>query len=257
MFLNDDWEFNVLGVYNYRKPGPLRNYFDYIIEHHDHIEGDICEAGVFKGRSLLATGLLLKELGSSKQVYGYDSFQGFPPVYNDNDDVTKFDLFVKEKRISEEHYDKVRRNTLFRSVELEENLTAKNISLSGDFSGVNIDEIERKIKLLELENINFIPGPFSMTMITTQTQSKPQKIMAALLDCDLYSSYEVALPFIWERMTLGGYIYLDEYYSLKFPGARIATDNFFVDKIDKPLKHKQEVGDFERWYVRKLHIGKL
>ena len=43
MLLNDDWEFNVLGVYNYRKSGPLRHYFDYIAEHHDYIDGDVCE----------------------------------------------------------------------------------------------------------------------------------------------------------------------------------------------------------------------
>ena len=27
MFLYDDWEFNILGIYNYRKPGQLTDYF--------------------------------------------------------------------------------------------------------------------------------------------------------------------------------------------------------------------------------------
>jgi len=251
MFLKDDWEFNVLGIYNYRKPGPLRHYFDYIIEHHDHIDGDICEAGVFKGRSLIATGLLLKELGSSKQVFGYDSFQGFPPIYHDNDDISKFDQLLKESKISEKHYAKVKKNQNFRSIDVNKKLSPENISLSGDFSSVKIEDIQRKIEFLSLDNVHLVPGPFSDTM--TDVHVKTQKFMAALLDCDLYLSYKVALPFIWKRLTIGGYVYLDEYYSLKFPGARIATDEFFATKTDKPHKHKDEPGDFERWCARKLH----
>jgi hypothetical protein len=75
--------------------------------------------------------------------------------------------------------------------------------------------------------------------------------MAALLDCDLYSSYKIALPFIWERLSRGGYVYLDEYYSLKFPGARIACDEFFSLLFEKPLKAAQIQRDFERWYAIK------
>jgi len=65
-------------------------------------------------------------------------------------------------------------------------------------------------------------------------------------------SYKVTLPFVWPRLAVGGYIWLDEYYSLKFPGARIATDEFFREKADKPRRHQREPGDFERWYVEKI-----
>jgi hypothetical protein len=34
--------------------------------------------------------LMLKEIGSSKKVYGFDSFEGFPPVYHPNDDLRMF-----------------------------------------------------------------------------------------------------------------------------------------------------------------------
>ena len=46
-------------------------------------------------------------------------------------------------------------------------------------------------------------------------------------------------------------MYLDEYYSLKFPGARIATDEFFFDKNDKPEMYPRQTMDFERWFVTK------
>ena len=102
MKIKNEWEFNVLGIYHYLKPGEKSNYFDYIIENHNHIEGDIYEAGVFNGASLLATGLLLKELGSSKHVYGFDSFEGFPPVYHEKDELSQFDQLFNKKTISEE-----------------------------------------------------------------------------------------------------------------------------------------------------------
>ena len=49
-----------------------------IRENHTEILGDIVEAGVYRGNSLIAIGMLLKELGSSKKIYGFDSFSGFP-----------------------------------------------------------------------------------------------------------------------------------------------------------------------------------
>lgn len=247
MILKDDWEFNVLGVYNYRKPGSLSYYMDYIIEHCDHVDGDICEAGVFRGRSLLATGLLLKELGSSKHVIGYDTFQGFPPIYHDNDNVSRFAELLISRSISKHHYDKVQQNLALRAFDLPLGISAANISRSGDFSGVEIKNVRRKIKFLGLDNVHLVPGCFVNTMVGKHV------FMAALLDCDLYESYKVALPFVWERLSRGGYIFLDEYYSLKFPGARIATDEFFATKADKPRRHKVEPGDFERWHVRKIY----
>lgn len=251
MILREDWEFNVLGIYNYRKPGQLGGYFDYINEHHDHIEGDIVEAGVYKGRSLLAAGLLLKELGSAKQVFGFDSFQGFPAIHHENDDLSKFDELLAEGRISEAHHEKVKRNERFRSFAVGGELSSANISLSGDFSENSMDEVKKKIDFLGLDNVHLVPGQFTETM--GDTQRYPAMIMAASLDCDLYSSYTAALPFVWPRLSRGGYIWLDEYYSLKFPGARIASDKYFSGKAVKPQMHKLWAGDFERWYVRKPH----
>ena len=249
MKIKNEWEFNVLGVYHYLKPGEKSNYFDYIIENHNHIEGDIYEAGVFNGASLLATGLLLKELGSSKHVYGFDSFEGFPPVYHEKDELSQFDQLFNKKTISEKHYADVQKNKELRSLLMTEELTVSNISSSANFVCSSLEGLQRKIKYLGLDNVHLIKGPFNETM--SESQSFPTKIMAGILDCDLYLSYQTALPFIWSRLSKGGYIFLDEYYSIKFPGARIATNEFFDSKQDKPQQHKYSPGDFERWFVRK------
>jgi len=249
MELKDDWEFNVLGIYNYRKPGPLSHYIQFIIENHEFVEGDIVEAGVFNGRSLLSIGLLLKEQSSPKQVYGYDTFAGFPNIFNINDDFSKFEELFSDDRISKIHLEKIRKNIDYRSLDLPNAVSPDNISLSGNFSNNSISTLQKKIDFLGLDNVHLVPGHFHDTM--TDSNAKTNTIMATLLDCDLYQSYIDSLPFIWKRLSKGGYIYLDEYYSLKFPGARIATDEFFSDKRDKPQQHEVELGDFERWYVRK------
>jgi len=248
-FLYEDWEFNILGVYNYRKPGRLDNYFTFLIENHSYIPGDICEAGVYRGASLLATGLLLKELGSRKIVWGFDTFQGFPQ-YHANDELKTFGELRNENKIDKGLYEKVKLYTKYKSLHAKKKLTPANISTSGDFSQVSMNEIKRKIQFLGLNNVRLMKGPFSKTMNTEN--SKIPYFCAALLDCDYYESWKTSLFYIWEKLSLGGYVFLDEYYSLKFPGAKIAADEFFEDKKDKPQQHRHLDGDFERWFARKI-----
>ena len=109
--------------------------------------------------------------------------------------------------------------------------------------------MRQKIEFLELNNIILVKGDFSKTMI--QKKRKFKKLFSAIIDADLYSSYKTAVPFIWENLIRNGFLFLDEYYSLKFPGARIACNEFFNKKNSKPKKAKKVRGDFERWYVVK------
>lgn len=251
--LSEDWEFNILGVYNYRKSGPLQYYFDYIIENHHRFSGNLVEAGVYRGRSLISMGLLLKELGSDKIIYGYDTWAGFPPIYHDMDDFSQWDRLLKEGRITKEHFGKIIKKKDYRSFSLgkDQKITAANSALSGDFSSCSMEEVQNKLDFLGLNNVKLIKGPFDKTMITENAPF--QKLMAVFVDADLYLSYKTCLPFAWQFLEKGGYISLDEYYSLTFPGARIATDEFFANLKDKPRMHKLVEGDFERWHVRRLH----
>lgn len=242
----ENWQYNVLGIYNYQVHGAFSNYFDFLIENHNIIEGDVCEAGVYRGSSLLATGLLLKQLNSPKLVWGFDTFSGFP-TYHPLDDLSQFDTLHSQNRITDDHYRKVKLNQEYRALALQ-NVTVANISTSGNFEDTSLDLLKRKIEYLELDNIRLIVGKFEDTM---QDDQYP-KFCAAMVDCDLYTSYQESLPFIWDRLAHGGYIHLDEYYSLKFPGARIATDEFFSFKKDKPQQHRLVKGEFERWFVRKI-----
>ena len=246
MQLTNDWEFNILQIYNYKLSGKLDEYFKFIIKNYDKLDGDICEVGVYRGFSLLATAMLLKELGSEKKVWGFDSFSGFPS-YHENDNLTQFEYLYSIGEISLKHFEESKLNLKLKEYMTEGSITPSNISTSMDFSGTSQSFLEKKIEYLGLDNIVLVDGDYNDTM----QKNFKTSFMAVLMDCDLYESHSIALPFSWDRLTSGGYIYLDEYYSLKFPGARIATNEFFQDRDEKPKMYLLKPMDFERWYVQK------
>lgn len=131
--LDKEWEYNVLGVLNAKKAGPLRFYFEFVRSNHSLLEGDIVEAGVYQGRSLLGMAMMLKEIGSDKKVYGYDSFSGFPPVYDSKDNFERFDELLLQRRITESHYRSAKRNILWRSQLSGSMVNPASISASSDF----------------------------------------------------------------------------------------------------------------------------
>ena len=243
MDVKSDWEFGVLEVYNYKKEGKLDGYFDFIID------GDICEIGVYRGGSIIATALLLKELGSDKKVFGFDSFSGFPS-YHENDDVSEFKKLYESGEITQSHYQDYLLNIEHKEHILGAKVSSATISSSLDFSEASLSQLERKIDYLGLDNIILVDGDYEKTMINEDIDN--YLFMSVLMDCDLYESHKISLPFVWDRMISGGYLFLDEYYSLKFPGARIATNEFFSNKEEKPKMYPRKEMDFERWFVRKL-----
>jgi len=248
MKFDKDWKFNVLGVYNFKAPGKLDSYFDFIRKNHKNLKGDICEIGVFNGSSILATGILLKEIGSNKKVYGFDSFSGFPS-YHINDNLEKFKELHDSGQITSEHFEDFKLNVKLKNLNNNNKLDASNISSSNDFSQASIDLLKEKINFLGLDNIILVDGDYKLTMPHFDQKTT---FFAALMDCDLYESHKIALNFLWNRLTPNSYVFLDEYYSLKFPGARIAINEFFKTKTEKPSMHQNKLMDFERWYVKKI-----
>jgi len=249
---NDDADFvySALNIDNSSEQSlsRLRFLYKHIKENHQNTPGNIYEFGVFRGASLLSTALLLKRLGSSKIVYGFDSFKGFPK-YHQNDAIEKFEspLFS----------DDIRRRVKFlaeiSSQLFKKELATSNASGSGDFSGTSYEGLLDKIKALGLDNIELIKGNFEETVpkFFSKTQQH-REVFVANLDCDLYEGYRVVLPIVWSNLARNGYIHLDEFYSLKFPGAKLASEEFFRVNGITPKKHLNvRPGEFERWYLTK------
>lgn len=249
--IDKDWNFNLLNIYNFYKSGPLEYYFKFIKKNFNKLDGDLIEAGVHNGKSLLATAIFLKKLKSKKIIYAYDSWEGFPSSYKDHpfDKFYNWKKMLKQKIITLNHYNEIKKNIKILSFLKKKNsLNSFNLSSSLDFSNCSINELKNKIKFLNLDNIRLIKGDFRKTM---KSNMGPKKIMCALIDVDLYESYNISLPYIWDKLNKKGFIFLDEYYSLKFPGARLATDNFFKNKKQKPQVLTKYKFDFERWGVFK------
>ncbi len=242
----DDFIFNLAEVENYNSNNNrLRFLFEHCKKNVNKLDGDIFEFGVFRGASLISLALLLKKNGSKKKVYGFDTFSGFPE-YHKYDDFKSFELFpdVFEQDIFEKH------KMILDLKNTGASARPGNISSSGKFNETSESYVRKKIEEFELDNIELIVGNFSDT-VEKFFLNYSGKVFSCNLDCDLYLGYKDTLPYIYENLVKGGYVHLDEYYSLKFPGARIACDEFFKENNIHPIKNKVESTEFERWYLTK------
>jgi hypothetical protein len=239
------WEYGVLDIHH-PEFCTLREYFQLIPKLED-IPGGIVELGVARGRSLITTGLILENLGSSKFVMGLDSFQGFPR-YSPEDDFSNFEKLRISGNISEKHFLRVVRNSAHVKAR-GGNVHPSKISSSQDFSNTSINYVQSRIDYLGLnKRVRLQVGDFTLNI---EELIKGQTLSLVLLDSDLFQSYAATLPTLWKQLSPGGCIYLDEYYSLKFPGPRIAVDKFMSVITDGDLLMLEPWMDFERWVMVK------
>lgn len=252
MFKNiEEFELNLLGIEDFHENSNsrLRFWFNHIRANALNDDGDIFEFGVYRGSSLIAAALILKEMGSKKKVFGFDTFEGFPN-YSEEDDLKKF-YESKGKSFSTEFIEKFEKfkklKTMITGIDDFDKIT---ISSSGNFSETSYQSILKKIDYFKLNNIEIIKGSFSNTLKIFFKENKC-KVSSANLDCDLYEGYKICLPIIYDNLSKSGYIHLDEYFSFKYPGAKIACDEFCLERGIKPQKNKTRRNEFERWFLTK------
>ena len=247
------WEFNTLGIYNFTQPGPYSFIFDFLFESQNELRGDILEAGTYRGKTALSLGIFLAQNGLPGVIHGFDTFSGFPK-YSENDMPEKFEELRELKLISDEHFSRVERLRTMKSDLFKQDFHPASTSSSGDFSNNSIDPLQAKMQFLGLGNIQLHVGTFESTM--NQKDAEALRFSLIFLDCDLYDGYMETLNYGWERLIPGGIVFLDEYYSLKFPGARIAVNEFFADKKGYEMLEVSDKSfdDFERWIIRKLPV---
>ena len=78
------------------------------------------------------------------------------------------------------------------------------------------------------------------------TPSFNEDIAILHLDGDLYKSYLTCLDNLYKNVIEEGVIIFDEYYSHKYPGARVAVNEFFENKNGYFEKYLTNEGH-ERW----------
>ena len=108
-------------------------------------------------------------------------------------------------------------------------------------------------KFCDKNGASLIKGKFENVLSSlSKALEIDDKLNILYIDCDLYESYLECLNNLYDNVVDGGSIIFDEYYSHKYPGARIAVNEFFENKKGYFEKYKTPEG-FERWcFVKEL-----
>ena len=196
-----------------------------------NITGNYVECGVFMGGTFMSAIEFAKHNDINFNFIGVDTFEGFPSVikHNKNDLPNKFNHLYNDNLISKEHFEKAKQRTNnFSDIShLKPSYFKSDFSFLFDFCKKN------KAELLK--------GKFKNVLHQVNCD-----INILHIDCDLYESYLECLGKLYNNIVSGGCVIFDEYYSYKYPGARIAVNKFFKDKNGFFEKYVTTEG-FERW----------
>lgn len=175
------------------------------------IKGDIVECGVGRGRSLVVISALNQILnsneGGKRNIYAYDSFEGFPEPSNEDASFRK----PQKGEWSGSPSGKYKYSEDFTRTILEE-------------AGINTSD--SKIKICK--------GFFSDSL-----PNHPDRPIALLhVDGDLYQSYKDTLKNLYDKVVKGGLIVFDDFTKEsesndRWPGARQATKEFLGDRFSE------------------------
>jgi O-methyltransferase len=172
----------------------------------DNVNGDVIECGVWRGGACIYARAVLNELGSKKKVVVADSFEGLPQPDMKFPGNENCDFW----------------NNKFLSVSLEE--------VKNNFQRYQL-----------LEDVEFVKGWFNITL---PMLLGPFAIIR--VDGDLFESVMVTLDALYSKLSVGGFVILDEY--MKLPSCRNAVEIFrWKNNIKSPI----EIIDHSGAYWRK------
>jgi hypothetical protein len=201
-----------------------------------NLNGCYLECGVFRGSTILTAKKFCDINSIDRRFIGTDTFTGFPAnqITNQYDKPAQFAKLYKQNKISKDHFDATKKRIA--------NLETKHLDVS------YFSDIDKTIfDLAQENNIELLNGPFDKILTNIDI---PIAVMH--IDCDLYEPYLECLNLQYKNVVSGGVIVFDEYYSHKYPGARIAVDQFLSTlNSDEYVLLKFRTDDFERWCLIK------
>ena len=153
----------------------------------DGVPGDLIETGVWRGGACIFMRALLKAYAEeSRRVWVADSFRGLPkPEEN-------------------------------RAADIEDALWTY------DFLAVPQERVKANFERYGLldEQVRFLPGWFEDTLPTAPVE----QIAVMRLDGDMYDSTMVALRSLYPKLSVGGYVIIDDYHAIR--ACKEAVDDF-------------------------------
>jgi hypothetical protein len=178
-----------------------QRYFSHKFELIKDVPGDIVECGVGFGHTLLLLCFLNYIEGKNREVWAFDSFEGFP-------EPTPEDASRRNPKKGE-----------------------WKVITTGDLDDILFRRCGLPAKTKSLLHVT--KGYFEDTL----AKSNIGKIALLHLDVDLYGSYKTCLEALYHKVVPGGVILFDEYKQKDtqevFPGAAKAIDEFFAGKPEK------------------------
>jgi O-methyltransferase len=180
------------------KLDPLVEATRYVVRH--RIAGEIVECGVWRGGSMQATALTLMSLGeTSRELHLFDTFEGMPPPTEEDTRTRKSGETVSA---AEALATSARDSKLWAIAGLDDVRDAMTET------GYPSEKVHYHVGMVE----ETTPG------------EAPEQIAILRLDTDWYASTKHELETLYERLTPGGILILDDYGD--WDGARKATDEW-------------------------------
>ncbi len=174
------------------------------------VPGDLIETGVWRGGACIMMRAVLDAYGvTDRRVWVADSFEGLPPPNQEKYPADTGDTFhtYDELSVSMEH-------------------------VMGNFS---------KYGLLD-EQVVFLKGWFKDTLPTAPIQ----QLALLRLDGDMYESTMDALEALYDKVSPGGFVIIDDYHVV--PACKQAVNDFLTSRALNPeLKEIDGVGIY--WQV--------
>lgn len=144
----------------------------------NNVPGDCMETGVWRGGACILMRAMLKAYGeTTRKVWVADSFEGVPPP-------------------NAEKYPKDRGLNLHKIA----------------FLSVSMEDVQNNFKKYDLldSQVVFLKGWFSQTL----PNAPVQQLALLRLDGDLYESTMDALVNLYHKVSIGGYIIVDDYWAI-------------------------------------------
>ena len=199
-----DWPAHGLTMVGLRRLDDLQACVESVLS--DGVDGDLIEAGCWRGGASLLMRATLDALGErTRTVWVADSFAGFP---------------LDEAPVDTDE-----------------------VSLGViDFLSVPLDEVRASFTRLGLEaGVRFLPGFFADTLPRLDAEVRFSLVR---LDADTYQTTRLALSCLYPRLSVGGYLIVDDYGAVEECAA--AVDDFRREHgIEEPLEQIDWTG--MRW----------
>lgn len=169
------------------------------------VPGDLIETGVWRGGATIFMRGAVKALGvTDRAVWVADSFEGLP-----SSDPEKFPLEAKA-------------------------LAGPFLAKACNHLAVGIEDVQRNFAAYGLldQQVRFLKGWFRDTLPAAPIE----RLAVMRLDGDLYESTRDALVNLYDRLTVGGYVIIDDYGEESWTYCRRAVDEFRAERrITDPL----------------------